>query len=250
MLASLTELRAYRVRGTDGEIGRFDDLCFPDSEWVVRYVVVAMEDLGREALLLSTYLGRLNRGTHVLSAETRREQVANTPPFDRSQPITRQEEKELHDLYGWPVYWWEQEHDIAPIGGLWEEERVPEQVEESAAEAAAETEIEPEGAQLLFAGDLVEVYGIQAEGGEVGTLQDLVVDDETWMIPYLVVSLPESQRVLLATDYVETIDLGTRDLYLGLPRDVILGGPVVSGEEPITPALARSLREYYDQYTR
>jgi hypothetical protein len=250
MLASLTELRGYRVRGTDGEIGRFADLCFPDSEWVVRYAVVEMEDLGREALLLSTYLGRLNRGTHILSVETRREQVANTPPLDRSQPITRQEEKELHALYGWPIYWWEQEHDITPIGGLWEEERVPEQTEESEAEAQAETEIEPEGPQLLFAGDLVEVYGIQAEGGEAGTLQDLIVDDETWMIPYLVVNTPEAQRVLLATDYVETIDLGTRDLYVSLPRDAIAGGPVISATEPITPALEQSLREYYDQYTR
>ncbi len=250
MLASLTELRAYRVRGTDGEIGRFTDVCFPDNEWLVRYVVVAMEDLGREALLLSTYLGRLNRGAHILSAETRREQVANTPPFDRAEPITRQEEKKLHDLYGWPIYWWEEEHDIAPIGGLWDEERTPEQSAESAAGAEAETEIEPEGTQLLFAGDLVEVYGIQAEGGEVGTLQDIIVDDETWMIPYLVVNLAEAQRVLLATDYVDTIDLGTRDVYVSLPRDVILAGPAVSAEEPITPALVQSLREYYDQYTR
>jgi hypothetical protein len=246
MLASLTELRSYRVRGTDGEIGRFTDVCFPDNEWVVRYVVVAMEDLGREALLLSTYLGRLNRGTHTLSVETRREQVANTPPLDRSQPITRQEEKKLHDFYGWPIYWWEEEHDIAPIGGLWEEERVPEQQ----AEAEPEAEVEPAGTQLLFAGDLVEVYGIQAEGGEAGTLQDIIINDETWMIPYLVVHLAEGQRVLLATDYVDMIDLGTRDLYVSLPRDIILGGPVVSAEEPLTPALEQSLREYYDQYTR
>ena len=121
MLASLTELRSYYVKGTDGEIGRIDDLCFREDEWIVRYVVVDMEDLDREALLLSAYLGRLHRDTHTVSADIRREQVENTPALDRAQPLTRQDEQELHELYGWPVYWWEQEQEITPIDDLWGE---------------------------------------------------------------------------------------------------------------------------------
>ncbi len=119
MLASLTELKSYYVEGTDGEIGRIADLGFREDEWIVRYVVVDMEDLEREALPLSAYLGRLDRGKHTLSADIRREQVANTPPFDRAEPLTRRQEQELHDLYGWPGYWWEQEHEQLQQS-LWE----------------------------------------------------------------------------------------------------------------------------------
>jgi hypothetical protein len=242
MLASLTELKSYYVKGQDGEIGRLDDLCVRDDEWIVRYVVVDMVDLDREALLLSAYLGRLDRQTHTLFADIRREQVENTPPFDRTQPLTRRDERELHDLYGWPIYEWEQEQEITPVGGLWDEPQMepenPDQAEE-------------EGPQLQFVGDLIAVYGVQAEGEEIGVLQDVIVEDETWNMPYLVVNLqPAGGRVLLASDYIQTIELAARRIHVALTRDAIVHGPVVTAEEPITPELVQSLREYYDQYSR
>ncbi len=68
MLVSLTELKTYRVEGTDGDIGRIDDLVVPQNEWIARYIVVTMEDLDRSALLLTASLGQLNRRKHTLSA--------------------------------------------------------------------------------------------------------------------------------------------------------------------------------------
>lgn len=242
MLASLTELKSYRVEGTDGEIGRTSDLCFREDEWIVRYMVVDMEDLDRQALLLSAYLGRLDRAKHTLAADIRRDQVANTPPLDRAEPLTRQDEEELHNLYGWPVYWWEQDQGITPIGGLWDEP-----VQES------ENPDEPDeaGPELLFASDLIEIYGIQPEGGELGILQDVIVEDESWTIPYLVVHVPSlGRRVLLASDYVQAIDVGARSIQVSVPRDAVMHSPVIASEEPITTELQQSLREYYDQYSR
>jgi sporulation protein YlmC with PRC-barrel domain len=242
MLASLTELKTYRVQGTDGDLGKINDLCFRQNEWIARYVVVEMEDLEREALLLSSYLGRLNRETHTLSADVRREQVTNTDPPDRSQPLGEQEELRLHDEYGWPAYWWQEEYDLGPVGGLWSEEpQAPEDPDEPVLESS----------RLMFAGDLPEVYTVEAEGGEIGRLLDVIVDDETWSIPYMVVGDPSGAgRMLVATDYVQTIDLGTRSIYLSLPTDAVVNSPVLSSVEPITPELEQSLREYYDRYSR
>ena len=244
MLASLTELRSYYVKGTDGEIGRIEDLCFREDEWVVRYVVVDMADLDREALLLSAYLGSLDRGTHTVSADIRRGQVENTPALDRTQPLTGQDEQELHQLYGWPVYWWEQEQEITPIDDLWGDSvEGPQEAEEQ--------EQEDEGPQLLFVSDLIEIYGVQSDDGEVGILQDVIVEDETWAISYLVVNVPpEGNRVLLAADYIQMMDLGARRIYMAVTKEAILHSPVVSSEQPITPELEQSLREYYDQYSR
>jgi hypothetical protein len=244
MLASLTELRSYYAKGTDGEIGRLADLCFREDEWIVRYVVVALEDLGREALLLAAYLGPFHRDTHTVSADIRREQVESTPALDRTQPLTQRDEQELHELYGWPVYWWEQEHEIIPIDDLWGEA-----VEEP--QAGAEPEEEEEGPQLQFVSDLLEIYGIQSDDGEAGILQDVIVDDETWAISYLVVGVPPAgNRVLLATEYIQTMDLGARRIYMAVTKDAIVNSPAVSSEQPITPELEQSLREYYDQYSR
>jgi hypothetical protein len=242
MLASLTELRSYYVQGQDGEIGRVDDLCFRENEWIVRYVVVDMEDMDREALLLTAHLGVFRRQTHTISADIRREQVENTPAFDRTEPLTRRDEQELHDLYGWPVYWWQEDQEITPIGGLWDEPQV---------ESENPDEPEAAGPQMVFVGDLIEIYGIQPEGEEAGILQDAIVEDQTWAMPYLVVQLPASDhRVLLASDYVQTIELEARRIHVSLPREAIANSPVIASDEPITPELCRSLREYYDQYSR
>jgi hypothetical protein len=242
MLASLTELRSYRVRGRDGEIGRLDDVCVGENEWIVRYLVVDLEDLDREALLLTAYLGQCDRATHTLWADIRRAQVENTAPLDRAEPLTRRDEQELHDLYGWPVYWWEQEHEITLIGGLWEEPG------EATPDAEAQ---EQEGPQMQFVGELLDVYGVQTAEGEVGVLQDVIIDDESWTIPYLVVGLETpGRRVLLACDFVQTIDLAARRIHVSVPQEVILQSQVIAAQEPVTPELQRSLREYYDRYSR
>ena len=118
-------------------------------------------------------------------------------------------------------------------------------------EEAEEQEQEAEGPQLQFVSDLIEIYGVQSDDGEVGILQDVIVEDETWAISYLVVNVqPSGHRVLLATDYIQTMDLGARRIYLAVTKDAIVNSPVVSSEEPITPELEQSLREYYDQYSR
>jgi sporulation protein YlmC with PRC-barrel domain len=248
MLASLTELRSYYVKNAQGEIGRIEDLCFREDEWIVRYVVVGTEDLGREVLLLSAHLGPADRATHTVAADIRRDQVENTPPLDRTQPLTRQDEQELHDLYGWPVYWWEQEQEITPIEGLWEE---PEEPPEEAGEPLGGSAQEEEGPQILFVSDLTEVYGIQSDDGEVGILQDVIVDDETWVIAYLVVQAqPSGHRTLLASDYIQTTDLAARDIHVAMSREAIGRSPALASDEPITPDLVQSLHEYYDQYAR
>ena len=106
-------------------------------------------------------------------------------------------------------------------------------------------------------------YRVQATDGDLGRIADLgfrqnewiaryvVVDDETWSMPYLVVGAPSgAERSLIATDYVQTIDLGTRNIYLSLPADAVAHSPVLIASEPVTPELEQSLREYYDRYSR
>jgi hypothetical protein len=56
--------------------------------------------------------------------------------------------------------------------------------------------------------------------------------------------------VLLASELLQAIDRAARCIHVSVSPDAILHGPVVSAQEPITPELQQSLREYYDQYAR
>jgi uncharacterized protein YrrD len=44
MLSTATELMKRRVRATDGEAGRIEDVLFDDERWGVRYLVVDTGD--------------------------------------------------------------------------------------------------------------------------------------------------------------------------------------------------------------
>jgi hypothetical protein len=79
----------------------------------------------------------------------------------------------------------------------------------------------------------------------------VIIDDDSWSIPYLVVGLETpGRRALLAADFIQTIDLGARRIHVSVPQEVVLKSPVIAAQEPVTPELQRSLREYYDRYSR
>jgi hypothetical protein len=113
MLASLTELRSYRVEGTDGEIGRVSDLCFREDEWIVRYVVVDMEDeswtipylvvnvqsSGRRVLLASDYVQMIDGGARRVHVSVPRDAIVHSPVIASEEPITAELPQSLREYY-------------------------------------------------------------------------------------------------------------------------------------------------------
>jgi len=244
MLISLTELKSYRIEGTDGDIGRIDDLLFFRGEWVVRYVVAATEDRDTEPMLAVADIRRLDRRRHILFVNISRDEVSNAHTVDVEQPPDESDEDEGHELYGWPPYWLEEGREVAPMG-----------TESGIEEPVKNPDVEEfQSPELQRAGDLPGFYSIQTDGGEAGTLKDFVVEDETWAIPYLVIdtntSVQAPRRVLVATDYVQRVDWLGKSIQVSLSIDDVAGGLAFTSEEPITPEFEHSLREYYDRYSR
>ena len=73
-------------------------------------------------------------------------------------------------------------------------------------------------------------YGIEATDGEVGSVADLVIDDETWEITDVLVDsrhwLP-GKLLLISPQVIERIDWPRKTLYLRLAREDILQAPEV-----------------------
>jgi sporulation protein YlmC with PRC-barrel domain len=78
----------------------------------------------------------------------------------------------------------------------------------------------------------VEVIGcgIEARDGEIGSVADLVVDDETWEITDVLVDsrawLP-GKLLLISPDVIERIDWPEKKVHLRLAREDILQAPEV-----------------------
>jgi hypothetical protein len=91
-------------------------------------------------------------------------------------------------------------------------------------------------------------YHIQARDGEIGHVDDFIVDDENWIIRYLIVDtrnwLP-GRKVLVAPAWVEEINWVERKIQIDLSRNTIKNSPEFDPRTPINREYENQLYDYY-----
>ena len=70
----------------------------------------------------------------------------------------------------------------------------------------------------------VSGHHIQALDGEIGHVEDFIIDDETWAIRYLIVDTHNwwpGKKVLVSPQWIERVSWGERKVFVNLSREVI-----------------------------
>ena len=227
MLRSVKELAGYAIRATDGDFGKGNHFLFDDTTWTVRYLVVitGYSLSGRLALVSPAAIGKADNQERVLPVSLTKEQIRSSPDIDTDMPVFRQQELALARYYGWPSYW----------GG---DALVPQAADE-VVEGAVHTEHDPH----LRSAQEVMSYHVQARDGELGHVEDFLVDDETWSIRYLVLNTRNwwrGKKVLVAPARVQRINWAHRKVYLDLSREEIRSRPELDCTEHLAGASAQS----------
>jgi hypothetical protein len=117
---------------------------------------------------------------------------------------------------------------------------------------AAKTEdktYKEEGDQHLRSIREVTGYRIKARDGEIGHVEDFVVDDESWIMRYLVVDtrnwLPGGKKVLLSPGWAERIDWGREEVSVDLKRGTVEQGPEYHPADAVNREVDTRLYDYY-----
>ena len=107
MLRSLKEVKGYKIRALDGELGSVRDLLFDDELWTIRYMVAATGPwlLGKRVLLGWPALETPDWTSRLFPVNLTTEQVKESPSIDADAPVSRRREQELYVHYGWTPYW-------------------------------------------------------------------------------------------------------------------------------------------------
>jgi sporulation protein YlmC with PRC-barrel domain len=223
MLRSVKGLSGYRILATDGEIGSVGDFLFDDETWTVRYLVVETGNwLSRRDLLVSpTALGQPDWRAHLLPVSLTREQVEKSPEIDTHPPVSRQQETEVTNYFGWPIYWGAGAGAISPgvVGAYTEAD------EASAAEAA---DTEPAADPHLRSALEVIGYDIEASDGDMGHVDDFLIDDEDWTVRHLVVELGTwwpGKKVVIEPQAVREVRWEDRRVHVDMPRTEVRDRP-------------------------
>lgn len=252
MLRSVNGLEKCAIEATDGPIGHVDQFYFDDETWVIRYLVVEAGTwlLSRRVLVSPIAIEDADWEARRLRVALTRAQVANSPDVDTRAPVSRRIEREYFDYYGWPYYW-----AGTGMSGFVD---VPRAVARER-DARAEADVDPQAAPAKEYGDphlrnTDEVTGchIEAIDGEIGHVEDLLADDETWGVRYLVVDTRNwwpGKKVLVAPEWVVSVSWADARVAVDLPREAIKNAPEYDPSAPVSREYEGRLYEYYSRPT-
>jgi hypothetical protein len=195
---------------------------FDDERWKLRYLVVDTGRWlpGRKALVAPSAASQ-TENAKVLRLDLSREDIERAPDMDDDPPLSRLMQQARDHEYRYPYsgpYLWAAVPMIAASALA----RDPVRRKEA-------RELKRRAAQThLRSGSEVVGYRIRAADGEIGHVEDFIVDDVDWAITGMVVDtrnwLP-GKKVVLPPSAIEQIDWESGTVSVTLSRDELRGSP-------------------------
>jgi hypothetical protein len=224
MLSTAKTLKGYKLDSLDGEIGKVEEFFFDDQHWAVRYLVA---DTGtwlkdRQVLIAPYALADVIKGERLIAVNLTKKQIEESPSLYSDRPVSRQFEEDYYRYFGWPMYWqgpymWGTYPFIS---------RDPLTLRPT---GPPEVSWDP---HLRSTRD-VDGHHIQAVDGDIGHVEDFVVDDATWAIRYLIIDIHNwwpGKKILIAPKWIERISWIESKVFINLTREQIKASPEYTEE--------------------
>ena len=241
MLIKAKALKGYSLKSLDGDIGSASEFFFDDRYWAVRYLVANTASwLSGKKVLISPYsLNGVNTADEQVSVQLTRKQIEDSPSIDTDEPVSRQFEGSYNGYYGYPeLLGW-----LIHVGRLSVHCAGSHQVGLGRLEAM-------EWDRHLRSTHEVTGYHLLALDGEIGHVDDFIIDDETWAIRYLVVATKNwwpGKKVLISPKWIESVSWDAREVVIGLSRETIKAAPEYTDESLLTRDYETGLHGYYNR---
>jgi hypothetical protein len=244
MLRSLRDLERYSVSATDGDIGTVDDFFLDDERWGVRYLVVDAGALvrSRRVLISPSSFRQVDWAARHFHLALTRKAIEGSPDVDTERPVSRQHETEYYDYYASQPY--------SSSSGYWD--MGPRRVEQRAgAQPDLRDDRAPSKSEVhLRSLNEVKGYHVQGTDHAIGHIEDFIVDDQTWMIRYLVIDTSNwwlGKKVLVAPQWATGVNWAERRVQMGLNRQAIKASPEWHPGAPVNREYEAHLYDYYGQ---
>ena len=249
MLWDASAINGYAIEASDGRLGTVSDLLFEDAGWLVRWLVVDTGNWlpGRKVLLPLSALERPDRALRHFPVKLTRQHVKDSPDINTEQPVSRQIEAHVYDYFGWDPYWGgsflPMSNAMATpfVARLYEQEPTPPDL----ARANAQPN---EGDPHLRSIAAVTGYHIHASDGEIGHVEDFLVDDAGWSIRYIKVDTRNwwpGERVLISPRSAREIDWADKLIHLDVSRQKVKDSPPYDPSITVDGAYEEKFLTYY-----
>ncbi|TDE18100.1 PRC-barrel domain containing protein [Dyadobacter psychrotolerans] len=246
MKRSIKSLVGFTMGAIDGEIGKVKEFYFDDNAWTIRYLIIETGSwlFGRKVLISPQAVLTSDWENKVFLVNLTKEQIKNSPEIDTEKPVSRQQEIELYAHYPWTGYWG---------GGIWAGGMGTSGMMMSPSlplETAVHEKLHSEEAinPHLRSTDHVTGYNIKAIDGEVGDVEDFVIDEGTWKLAFMVVDTGNwfpGKKVLISPNWIKDIQWDTSDVMVNASVKQIKDSPEYDANTYLSDGYETNLHTYY-----
>jgi len=246
MLNKVKTLKGYKLDSLDGEFGKVKEFYFDDHHWTIRYLVADTGSwlTGRQVLISPYALVAAIKAEEHIAVNLTKKEIEGSPSLDSDKPVSKQFEQEYYSYYDYPSYMmgpfrW----GLYPQLMLNREGRANDKLNNN-------TPQEDAWDPHLRSTNAVHGHHIQAMDGEIGHVEDFIIDDETWAIRYLVVDTKNwwpGKKVLVSPQWIESLNWEERKVFVNLSREAIKQCPEYTEESLLTRDFEALLHQHYQR---
>lgn len=260
MIKDEREIHGYQINAEDGELGEVDEFLFKDGDWVVRYLVADTRKWlpGRTVLISPIAIQEVQHEDQSISVSSTKEQVKNSPDVASIKTVSRKEEMKLNQHYGWSSYWvavgtqgntGTTGTGLGQGGAPWGGAAFPGLLRglDNDQDPYPEPVDNPEKSQFRSTSELHN-YNINALDGNIGHVENFLIDDETWEIRYIVVNTRNwwpGKKILIAPDWIKDVNWVAQEVSVHLEKETIKQGPEYHSDRPISKDMEEELYRAY-----
>ena len=241
MLNKAKTLRDYKLDSLDGEIGKVKEFYFDDQYWAIRYLVADTGNwlTGRQVLISPYALVAVIKEEQHITIDLTKKQIEDSPSLNSDKPVSRQFEQAYYGYFGWPMYW----------GGPFMWGPYP-YLTRDLEKLRVSTQSEKAWDPHLRSTHDVSGHHIQAADGEIGHVEDFIIDDETWAIRYLIIDTQNwwaGKKVLVSPQWIERVSWRESKVFVNLPREAIKRSPEYTEASLLTRDYETALHRHYNR---
>ena len=241
MLSKVKTLKGFKLDALDGEIGTVKEFYFDDRHWTIRYLVANTGSwlTGRQVLIAPYALVAINVPEQNITTDLTKARIKDSPGLDSDQPVSRQFEESYYGYYGWPAYWngpysWGSSPYLERNRDKWSESTPGHKAWD----------------HHLRSTHAVTGYQLQALDGDLGHVDDFIIDDDTWAIRYLIINTGSwwsGKKVLISPQWIKRVSWEESKVAVQLSRADVKLSPEYTDESRLTRDYEIGLHGHYNR---
>jgi hypothetical protein len=251
MLQVISPLKGFAIEASDDRIGTVADFLFDDVSWKVCWLVIDCGTwlTGRKVLIHPSAISQeaLEWQQFVVALTTA--QVEGSPELSEHEPVHM--ENQLYNYYGWDPLCRGPYLSSAIPGAMASPLLAPHYMglgADDAAEARGDGPTSRGADPHLRSVSEVTGYRVHAADGEVGHVENLMIDAADWSVHYFIVDTRNwwfGKRVLISPLAVKTIDWFDRHVDLNVSRELVKTSPPWDPLIAFNDEYAKRLHKHY-----